>query len=107
MVSNYPKLSLFRENKISDDLKNEFGRNVVLLYVGGLTKDRGTLESIQALQKIVKKVAYAKLVFLGEFKGDAEHKEEAKMIGENGRQAVEKNKIGNGCRSSCSSCMRD
>ena len=34
--------------------------------------------------------------FSGKFKGDAEHKEEAKMIGENGRQAVEKNKIGNG-----------
>jgi len=76
IISNYPKLSLFSENKISDDLKNEFERNMVLLYVGGLTKDRGTLESIQALQKIVKKVPNAKLVFLGEFKGGAEYKEE-------------------------------
>ena len=76
IIFNYPKLSLFRENKISDDLKNGFERNMVLLYVGGLTKDRGTLESIQALQKIVKKVPNAKLVFLGEFKGGAEYKEE-------------------------------
>lgn len=76
-LSNYPKLTLFGENGWSDDLESRYGKSKVLLYAGGLTKDRGTLESIQALQEIIKKAPEAKLAFLGEFKGGSgEYKEE-------------------------------
>ncbi|NQE46660.1 hypothetical protein C5S31_11625 [ANME-1 cluster archaeon GoMg2] len=78
IISNYPRLILFRENVWSDDLESKYGKSKLLLYAGGLTKDRGTLESIQALQKIVKKVPEAKLVFLGEFMGGDEYKEEVR-----------------------------
>lgn len=76
-LSNYPKLTLFGENRWSDDLESRYGKSKVLLYAGGLTKDRGTLESIQALQEIIKNAPEAKLAFLGEFMGGSgEYKEE-------------------------------
>lgn len=62
VLSNYPKLEFFEKN----DSSIENSRNNVI-YVGGLTKIRGTLETIMAFEKVLEKIPGAKMTFVGGF----------------------------------------
>ncbi|MCQ1535190.1 glycosyltransferase family 4 protein [Methanosarcina sp. KYL-1] len=63
VLSNYPRVELFEEPDAKAD--NGFKKNII--YVGGLTKIRGTLESIIAFEKAIEKIPDAKLIFIGGF----------------------------------------
>jgi len=62
VLHNYPKLELFNKN----NNHSEANQNTVI-YVGGLTKIRGTLETIKAFKKVIEKNKKAKLIFVGGF----------------------------------------
>ena len=62
VINNYPTLDLFKNRKSGTCCIDK-----TVIYVGGLTKIRGTLETILAFEKSLKTVPDAKLVFVGSF----------------------------------------
>jgi len=77
VMPNYPRLALFKEDKYPEELKRKFGCDSrVLLYVGGLTENRGVLQSVQAFKNVLKVVPNARLLFLGNFSGNIKYKED-------------------------------
>ena len=76
VMPNYPRLSFFKEDNCSEELKLKFKDRKVMLYVGGLTENRGVLQSLQALKEALKDVPDAKLLFLGNFSGNTSYKED-------------------------------
>jgi len=62
VINNYPTLDLFKNRKLDTRCIDK-----TVIYVGGLTKIRGTLETIFAFEKSLKIVPDAKLIFVGSF----------------------------------------
>jgi len=76
VMPNYPRLAFFKEDNYSEELNRKFIDSKVLLYVGGLTENRGVLQSLQAFKNVLKVVPNTKLLFLGNFSGNARYRED-------------------------------
>ncbi|MBC2697601.1 MAG: glycosyltransferase family 4 protein [ANME-2 cluster archaeon] len=61
-INNYPKLDIFTNTKT-----DESNLDGSVIYVGGLTKIRGTLETILAFKEVLNKIPDSKLIFVGGF----------------------------------------
>jgi len=62
IISNYPKIELFEDTHLKTNIENKN-----LIYVGGLTEERGIMEIILAFENVLKKIPDAKLLFVGGF----------------------------------------
>ncbi len=62
VISNYPKIELFEIHSSTVEASSND-----VIYVGGLTKIRGTLETIMAFEKVLEKIPGAKMTFVGGF----------------------------------------
>ena len=61
-INNYPKLEIFTNTET-----DESNLDGSIIYVGGLTKIRGVLETILSFKEILNKIPDSKLVFVGSF----------------------------------------
>ncbi|MDD3246152.1 MAG: glycosyltransferase family 4 protein [Methanosarcina sp.] len=62
ILNNFPKIDLFQNIVVDKDPDNK-----TLIYVGGLSKDRGTMVIIHAFEKVLEKIPDAKLLFVGSY----------------------------------------
>lgn len=67
VVSNFPALNLFEEVDPESGIEMYPGR-FVMIYVGGLTEERGILELIKATHKAAQLHPHVKLLIIGEFR---------------------------------------
>jgi len=67
VISNFPVLNVFEEVDSESGIEMYPGR-FVMIYVGGLTEERGILELIKATHKASRLHPQVKLLIIGEFR---------------------------------------
>lgn len=66
VVANFPEPMFFRSTE-DNALMKKYNNRQLIIYVGGLTPDRGILESIKAIELVRNKIENVKLLFVGPF----------------------------------------
>ena len=67
VIDNVPCLELADDNDKIPHLKKKYSNNKVLIYIGGITIDKGSMKSIEALNLVRKVIPNVKLIFIGNF----------------------------------------
>ena len=74
IISNYPKFDMFHFEKHSGIIKKE----KVIIYIGGLIKDKSIFECIQAIEKSKTNIPNIKIRFIGKF-SDNKYKNDVEL----------------------------
>ena len=65
-IFNFPSFEVFKPSD-NQDLKEKYENHFVIIYVGGMSEERGILELIKAVHKVSRTYPLVKLLLLGNF----------------------------------------